>query len=314
MRITRKDLPEPIAEEYEAQLKESGTVSLPTGSQVFVMPAESVLDHNASEPDMRRQNARRVVLESQNLSLMERVGVSALVVLDFAALLGIMVGWSELGGLFALIVLLVTIVLNAGFIVWCKREEQRRRYHPRILRAVLPLVAKSPVEVMYVGALLRLVEQESLLGDSVSRGLLTQMNALLKSSGEISQQQEGIRASISDQSLAEIEAMRDDLTARVEQSKDSQARETLRQTLLLCESRLARAVALAPLKERLEAQQEMIRQTLASVGESLAGLRIAPQAVREPQLETVRETLEQIQRQTRSIEQAVQEVMALRAF
>jgi hypothetical protein len=235
-------------------------------------------------------------------------------VLDFAALLGIMVGWSELGGLFALIVLLVTIVLNAGFIVWCKREEQRRRYHPRILRAVLPLVAKSPVEVMYVGALLRLVEQESLLGDSVSRGLLTQMNALLKSSGEISQQQEGIRASISDQSLAEIEAMRDDLTARVEQSKDSQARETLRQTLLLCESRLARAVALAPLKERLEAQQEMIRQTLASVGESLAGLRIAPQAVREPQLETVRETLEQIQRQTRSIEQAVQEVMALRAF
>ena len=80
------------------------------------------------------------------------------------------------------------------------------------------------------------------------------------------------------------------------------------------EARLKRTGALAPLKERLEAQQAMIQQILTSVGKTLAGLRLAPHALESPQLESVPESLERIQRQTKSIEQAVQEVMVLRAF
>ena len=108
--------------------------------------------------------------------------------------------------------------------------------------------------------------------------------------------------------------MRDALALRVSEARDSEARETLRQALALSEACLQRAIVLDPLGERLEAQQEMIRQTLSSVGESLAALALAPRSPAGPKLEMVQESLVTIQNQTLAVEQAVQEVMASRAF
>ncbi|MES2459438.1 MAG: hypothetical protein V4671_02560 [Armatimonadota bacterium] len=295
MRIMWQDLPEPMATAYEAQL---GSFSVPAAS---------------------RQEAEIRQLEAENDDTGCFLGVAVLT-LDLFALIGAFVAWGMTGGMLGPVLFLaisgLTTGLNIRFLQWCKRRERCRLYRPERLRVVLPLVPTTGAETMYVRALLKLAEpgQDEIVGESTSRSLLLQMNALLSSSYEINKQQQGIQNAMSDQSRSEIEAMHGDLKSRVSQAKDSDARVMLLQTLSLCEARLERAKALDPLKERLEAQQEMIVQTLASVGESLAGLQIAPRAVREPQVESIQESLEQIQYQTRSIEQAVQEVMALRSF
>jgi hypothetical protein len=304
MRIVRQDLPISMAEAYEALLEAFSTPPSSTGTAPYsVFP---------DDPSLLK--AKKSVLAAENSNkgwALDTLFTTLILLIDAAALMGILIVWVKVGGIASLFPLLATVGLNWVFIRWCRQREQRRRYRPELLRAVLPLVAKTTSEEMYVLALLKLVEQDALLGETLSRGLLSQMNTLLIRSQEIQQQEEHTLAATSNQSRVEIEATHQELTYRLVQVVDPEARETLQQTLLICEARLQRVKSLTPLQERLEAQQAMIQQTLASVGEVLAGLILAPQAIQTPRFDSVQESLEHIQRQTKSIERAVQEVMAL---
>ena len=312
MRIMRDDLPKTIADAYEAKLEEFGSPPLTVASRLFVVSAEAAVDGNPAS-GVTLPKVKKLVLESEQ-DIFGSVATSFVLLFDAAALTGVFVAWITLGGFAALMLFMAAVGLNIGFIGWCRRREQRRRYHPALLSAVLPLLNQTETEQVYVRALLQLTEKANLLGETSARSLLSQLKVLMESSEEITHQQKGIQAAMSGQSRTDVEAMRDNLARRVSQAQDSEARETLTQTLALSEARLQRAIALDPLGERLEAQQEMIRQTLSSVGESLAALALAPQTLTGPKLEMVQESLVTILNQTRAVEQAVQEVMALRAF
>lgn len=64
--------------------------------------------------------------------------------------------------------------------------------------------------------------------------------------------------------------------------------------------------------ERLEAQQELILQTLASIQASLARLDQADQALSASDLSGIREESETIQAHAEAVEKAVEEVVSLR--
>jgi hypothetical protein len=95
--------------------------------------------------------------------------------------------------------------------------------------------------------------------------------------------------------------------------QDERARADLSQSLAICEERLRNARELDPLIERLDAQREVVIQTMLSVQSSVSRLQIAPSALTAPDVADVRRVIGEVNVQTKAVEDAVQQVMALRA-
>jgi hypothetical protein len=103
------------------------------------------------------------------------------------------------------------------------------------------------------------------------------------------------------------------LAERITEVQDPQARKDLTQSLAMCDERLCKARELSPLLERLDAQWEVIEQTLLSVQGSVSRLQVAPTAITAPDVEEVKRVVSQVTTQTQAVEDAVQQVMALRS-
>jgi hypothetical protein len=101
------------------------------------------------------------------------------------------------------------------------------------------------------------------------------------------------------------------LAARIAKVEDPQARQDLTQSLTMCDERLHNARELSPLLERLDAQCEVIEQTLLSVQASVSRLQVAPTALSAPDVEEVKRVVDQVTAQTQAVEDAVQQVMSL---
>jgi hypothetical protein len=194
-------------------------------------------------------------------------------------------------------------------------QRRRRRSLPlTVVRAVLPLVGRNASERAYCTVADEVLASAETLGAEQARMLLGSLNDLLGGLRRLDTELDQIGRGMAAQTLEQTSAERERLRERLEATNDPSARETLQQGLALCDSRLEKARGLAPLRERLEAQREMILQTFASVQASLAGLCLAPSEMRmQGPTEEVRESVAQIDRQTRAVEQAVQEVLRLRA-
>ena len=91
------------------------------------------------------------------------------------------------------------------------------------------------------------------------------------------------------------------------------ARRAIEQSIELLETRCQVAQTLQPSLERVEAQQEVILQTLASVQSSLARMKVAPAALTAPDIAVIQSSISEVTGQTRAVEQAVQEVMSIRS-
>jgi hypothetical protein len=151
----------------------------------------------------------------------------------------------------------------------------KRRYNRLVRRALLPLVVDTRrVERLYAETV-SLLEQPGALGsdEAALRRLLNQVNGLLADSRNIAARQNDVRVALG--SLLNLKAEQHDLARRLEQASDPSARDTLRRSLDLCHERLDQTRQLLPLQERLDAQQEIIYQTLASVRATLARTRVA---------------------------------------
>lgn len=151
MRITKQDLPEPISEAYEKALT---ALSLPvsgTASQLVVLSGEPVSGTIASDAMQQKAQIGALVSEIDHKFItVESAATFFVLLLDAAALLGVLYVWATINGFASLLLFLATAGLNFGFIGWCRRREQRRRYHPKLLRAVMPLISKTASERMYV--------------------------------------------------------------------------------------------------------------------------------------------------------------------
>ncbi len=199
---------------------------------------------------------------------------------------------------------------------WLSRKTEpvgQVRYSPEVLRAVFPLILRTRAEGIYHEALLLLSDREIPLDDPTRRDVLRHLNALLEDRYQLDTHRRRVLTLKDSHALADLEAERDALAQRMERADDAAAREALRQSTALCEARLESVRALDPMLARLDAQQEIIHQALASIHFALARLQVAPAPLAMPSIAEIHQTVARINSQTRAVEEAVAEVMALRA-
>lgn len=213
-----------------------------------------------------------------------------------------------LGGGLGTFVGMMAAGFGHSFSTWHQRIDI---VHPDLLAAALPLLSLSRVEKAYGEALVPLAALES-LDERTGRDILSQLNSLTAHYRQLEAQRERLRAAIGGNTAESLQVEREALQRRAKEANDPVTKRALQESLQMCEARLQQAQALEPALHRMDAQQEVIIQTLASVRASLARLQLVSAAVSAPEVEEIQRTVLQISTQAQAMEQAVQEVMAVR--
>ncbi len=181
-----------------------------------------------------------------------------------------------------------------------------------LLRGAAVLVALSRAEQLYCEAVAALVDAGAVLNEAVQREILQQLNALLESHRKLEGPVRQLRAASVGGAVEALEQEVAELAQRRDTHEDEAARRTMEQSIALCTERLNHARAMEPAREKAEAQQELILQSMASVQARLARIGTAGLPAPEADAEAVRESVTQVCQQTRAVEEAVAEVVALR--
>jgi hypothetical protein len=179
------------------------------------------------------------------------------------------------------------------------------------LRAVFPLLTLSRAERIYCDTLLLLSDSPVDSDAQMMEDILRQLNALVDNSRQIDGQRDRILAAIGTNGTADLEEERAGLARQIANEDDALVRQDLQQSLEMCESRLEDARALERSLKRLDAQHQVVLQTLASVHSSLARKQVAPTPLAAPDLAEIQQAVTRINVQTQAVEKAVQEVMAV---
>jgi hypothetical protein len=219
------------------------------------------------------------------------------------------------GGLGALVFFLLA-ALAIGLVVRGFRsthQELTRHVNPDLMRGAAQLVALTPAEQRYCEAVAALIDAGPMLGDVVQREILQQLNLSLEHFRKLALPLQQQQAASGGAAIAALEQERAQLEARRVAAEDGTARALLEQSAALCARRLEVARALEPAREKAEAQQELILQTLASVQASLASTVAAPAEPAAAEVEALQQSVAQMNQQARAVEEAVTEVLSLRA-
>jgi hypothetical protein len=198
-----------------------------------------------------------------------------------------------------------------------KEEEQRARERQAIalreeIRLLLPRLNLSKAEQSYVEIVLQMMDERTGLDEIAGQEMLEALNRLIEDYRQILMQTEAVLAAMRENPMRTLEEERTRLAARLQQTADPVARQTLQRSLDISESRLENARALATALERLDAQEEMCRQTLASVRSSLSRMKTSRAALTTGDQEEIERVAENLNARARAVEQAIQEVMSLR--
>jgi hypothetical protein len=250
----------------------------------------------------------------------EQVSVRALGAAFLPSVAGTAVGWAIASGTPA-------IGLAAGLSVWAlgtgagvwwtrkatPRERLRSNVQLEELRTVLPLLTLTRAERIYCDALLLLSRTDATAeAENTLRSTLRQLNDLLTSSRQLEHRRATLLPLLGQHSIVELEAEFQALGTRLDQVTDGITRNMIQQSLQMCATRIENARAFAQGLERLNAQQEAIVHTLSSALSAMARLQILSDPQTEVAAQEIAQTVASMSQQTRSVEQAVEEVMSLR--
>ena len=114
-------------------------------------------------------------------------------------------------------------------------------------------------------------------------------------------------------SVSGIEREYGELGQKLDLATDMVVRAALQQSLQMCADRLETAKSLSMTLERVIQQQEAALQTLQSAVSAMARLQIAPSVHSEAAAQQIAEQVQQMNRQTYSMEKAIEEVITLGA-
>ena len=181
------------------------------------------------------------------------------------------------------------------------------------LRALSKGLELGKPETIYLETVCAMLEAGGNISEMTGRDILSTLNTLLEQARFVNDRLERLRKATGAESTVELVEERDRLAGRIARVEDPQARQDLTQSLAMCDVRLRSARELSPLLERLDAQSEVIEQTFLSVQASVSRLQIAPTAITAPDVEEVKRVVDHVTAQTQAVEDAVQEVMSLRA-
>jgi hypothetical protein len=187
------------------------------------------------------------------------------------------------------------------------------RVHHDLLAAWLPVVELPRLESAYWEAIQVLANDCCKLDEPTGREMLAQLNTLLARDRELIARRQSIQSVLNSGDTARLEEEREQLAGRVAAASDPIARAAMQESLRMCEVRIENVGKLKPALERLDAQQEAIVQTMASVQSALARWQAAPTVADLPSLEEVQQAVVRINDETFAVERAVQEVTAVGA-
>jgi len=181
------------------------------------------------------------------------------------------------------------------------------------LRVAASDMTLSEGERTYLEVVCALLEAGGNVSEETGRDILDAGNTLLEHYRQHDDRLERLRRAVSAQTLESLEGESARLKGQLADTHDQEARESLLHGIALCEERLSQARALDPALQRISAQREVLCQTLLSVQSSVARLQAAPGAVALPDADAIRRAVSDVTAQTRAVEAAVEEVLALRA-
>jgi hypothetical protein len=181
------------------------------------------------------------------------------------------------------------------------------------LRALSTGLELGRPETIYLETVCALLEAGNNISEQTGQDILSTLGTLLEQANYVNDRRERLRKATGAESAAELVEERERLAGRIAKVEDPQARQDLTQSLAMYDERLRNAWELSPLLERLDAQWEVIEQTLLSVQASVSRLQVAPTALTAPDVEEVKRVVDQITAQTQAVEDAVQQVMSLRS-
>jgi len=241
-------------------------------------------------------------------------------ILGAAALGGVVVGGTvalsgahgaAIGGLTFLGAYLSAIGTGVGSMLMTKFG-RNTPVSPEELRALSTGLELGRPEMIYLETVCAMVEAGDNISDQTGQDILSTLGTLLEQARYVNDRRERLRKATGAESAAELAVERERLAGRIANVDDPQARQDLTQSLAMCDERLRSARELFPLLERLDAQWEVIEQTLLSVQASVSRLQVAPTALSAPDVEEVKRVVSDVTAQTQAVEDAVQQVMSLR--
>jgi hypothetical protein len=251
----------------------------------------------------------------------EQVSVRALGAAFLPSVAGTVVGWAIAGGtpVGGLVTGLSVWAAGTGVGVWwtrqaTPRERLRQSVQLEELRCVLPLLSLTRAERVYCDALLLLARTDATEeAEKTLRSTLRQLNDLVVSSRQLEQRRATLLPLLGQHSITELETEFQALGRRLDQATDNITRTMIQQSLQMCATRIENARAFSQGLERLNAQQEAIVHTLSSALSAMARLQILSDPQTEVAAQEIARSVASMSQQTRSVEQAVEEVMSLRS-
>lgn len=219
---------------------------------------------------------------------------------------------AAIGGLTFMGAYLSAIGTGVGSVLLAKFE-RNTSVSAEELRALCTGLELGRSEKIYLETVCALLEAGNNISQQTGQDILSTLATLLEQAHYVQDRRERLRNASGAESAAQLTEERDRLAGRIAHVEDPQARKDLVQSLALCDERLRHARELSPLLERLDAQCEVIEQTLLSVQASVSRLQVAPTALTAPDVEEVKRVVGEVTAQTQAVEDAVQQVMALRS-
>ncbi len=215
-----------------------------------------------------------------------------------------------------LLVLLLSTGLSTAWTVMGIRRVQRAMtsvINADVMRYAKESLGLSEGEKAYCDAAVALMDAGNVLGEKAQRDVIKQLNGLLDNYRRLEEPARRAQAASGADSIDALEQELAGLMARRDAQLDAETRAMMDQSVELCRRRLEASRAVEPARQKVEAQQELILQTMASVQASLG--RTGGVNINAPDLYLgeLRQSVDQVNTQTRAVEEAVAEVVALSA-
>jgi len=187
-------------------------------------------------------------------------------------------------------------------------QKSRKRLSTDDLAALLPALDLSPVLRAYSEAALVLCSLN--LPEDTADDVWKQLNRLVDEETRLRSLRE--RGAVGLSTPAQVSSEMEEIRKRLEQTNDPMTREALERSLEICQGRLQSVRDLSLVVERVDAQLEMLAQSMRGMRDTLQRLSTAPtDAGLGLDLQPLRDTLEHASRHTQALEAAVNEVRTL---
>lgn len=187
-------------------------------------------------------------------------------------------------------------------------QRSRKRLSTDELAALLPALDLSPVQRAYSEAALVLSGLN--LPEETADDVWKQLNRLIDEETRLRAVRE--RGAIGLSTPAQVSSEMEEIRKRLDQTSDSMTREALERSLEICQGRLQSVRDLSLVVERVDAQLEMLAQSMRGMRDTLQRLGTAPSDTGLGlDLQPLRDTIEHASRHTQALEAAVNEVRTL---